>query len=196
MAQRLFTRSVAASASFEDMLHAPQMTTHLLTDDGIFPNNATLPLIVYSQAVTLPTRDAAAVFETMFEAHQWGNGWRNGIYGVHHYHSTAHEVLGIFRGQATVQCGGEHGVILQVQRGDVVVIPAGVAHKNLGSSGDFGVVGAYPWGQRWDTCYGKAGERPRTDDNIARVALPQADPVYGAPGPLMQSWHHSKMFGS
>jgi uncharacterized protein YjlB len=172
-------------------VQSPQVVTHTLQDDGTFPNNARLPLLVYRDAVVLPERHAAAFFEAIFAAHQWGSAWRNGIYGVHHYHSTAHEVLGVFQGQARVQFGGAQGVVVSIQSGDVVVIPAGVAHKNLGASRDFGVVGAYPLGQHWDVCYGKPGERPRTDDNIARVSLPQADPVYGARGPLIEAWMHT-----
>jgi uncharacterized protein YjlB len=169
-------------------VQSPQVVTHTLQDEGVFPNNANLPLLIYRDAVVLPERQAAAFFEAVFAAHQWGSAWRNGIYGVHHYHSTAHEVLGVFQGQARVQFGGEQGVILSLQSGDVVVIPAGVAHKNLGASRDFGVVGAYPLGQHWDVCYGKPGERPRADDNIARVSLPHADPVYGTQGPLVEAW--------
>lgn len=79
-----------------------------------------------------------------------------------------------------------------MSRGDVVVIPAGVAHKNLGASPGFALVGAYPAGQLWDMMYGKPGERPRADENIARVPLPEADPVYGAGGPLLAHWRESE----
>lgn len=168
-----------------------QIISHTLTDDGIFPNNARLPLLVYRQAVTLPRHDPAVLFETRFAAHRWGSAWRNGIYGLHHYHSTAHEVLGVYRGHATVLFGGQQGVELAVQAGDVIIIPAGVAHKNVGSSRDFGVVGAYPRGQDWDVCYGRAGERPQTDHHIARVPMPEADPVYGMHGPLAGHWSGS-----
>jgi uncharacterized protein YjlB len=166
----------------------PEIILKMLTDDGVFPNNANLPLTVYREAVALPKHDPAAVFEALFAAHDWPPAWRYGIFGYHHYHSTAHEVLGVFRGRATIQFGGEQGVILEVQAGDVVVIPAGVAHKSLDSSRNFCAVGAYPRGQQWDTCTGKPGERPRADDNIAGVPLPQADPVYGPKGPLMTHW--------
>ena len=37
-------------------------------------------------------------FEELFHGNGWGNGWRNGIFPFHHYHSTAHEVLGIAAG--------------------------------------------------------------------------------------------------
>ena len=72
--------------------------------------------------------------------------------------------------------------------GDVIIIPAGVAHKNFGATGDFGVVGAYPEGQDWDMNYGRPGERPAVDSNIRRVALPKADPLYGIAGPLLEQW--------
>jgi uncharacterized protein YjlB len=36
--------------------------------------------------------------------------------------------------------------------------------------------------------YGQAGERPQADQNIAQVPLPQQDPVYGSPGPLLENW--------
>ncbi|MDH3603289.1 MAG: cupin domain-containing protein, partial [Candidatus Tectomicrobia bacterium] len=119
----------------------PEVIMHTLTDAGVFPNNAKLPLTVYRGAVALPEHNPAAEFEALFAAHDWPPAWRYGIFGYHHYHSTAHEVLGIFRGRATIQFGGEQGVVLEVQAGDVVVIPAGVAHKSLGSSRNFCAVG-------------------------------------------------------
>jgi uncharacterized protein YjlB len=79
-------------------------------------------------------------------------------------------------------------VVLNIHARDVIIIPAGVAHKNLSTSADFGVVGAYPEGQDWDMNYGKPGERPKADLNIERVALPKLDPIYGASGPLLEKW--------
>jgi len=159
-----------------------------LKDDGIFPNNSELPLLLYQHGVKLPERDGAAYFEKLFKRNSWGGSWRNGIYGYHHYHSTAHEVLGVYGGRARVQLGGGKGVLVEVGPGDVVIIPAGVAHKNIKSSSDFRVVGAYPKGQTWDMNYGKAGERPTADRNIEKVPLPVADPVFGRNGPLALHW--------
>ena len=132
--------------------------------------------------------DPAAAFEDRFTANDWRGSWRNGIYPFPHYHSIAHEVLGITRGEAQVRFGGANGRVLTVRAGDVVVIPAGVGHQNLGSSPDLLVVGAYPGGVDWDLCYGKPEERPRVLENIARVPLPAADPVYGQDGPLLEHW--------
>lgn len=164
------------------------VSTHSLTDDGTFPNNERLPALVYKSAIDLAPDAAARSFEETFRRNQWGGSWRNGIYSYHHYHSTAHEVLGVARGTARVQLGGPDGPAFEVEAGDVIVIPAGVAHKNLGSSKDFLVVGAYPEGQDFDMNYGKPEERPRADKNIEQTPLPKADPVYGDDGPLIQHW--------
>ena len=181
-------QSAPSGLALESDINPPKSLVHSLTDDGTFPNNAELPLIVYRDALTLAPTHPAARFETLFAQHHWGHSWRNGIYDRHHYHSTAHEVLGIYSGQAAIQFGGEQGPVISIQSGDVVIVPAGVAHKNVGSSLNFGVVGAYPLGQEWDTCFGKPSERPQVLFNIAEVSLPQADPVYGPDGPLTEYW--------
>lgn len=171
-----------------DVLQKPSVKTFLLQDDGSIPNNPNLPLLVYAGALALPSNDPARPCEVIFESNQWGGGWRNGIYPFHHYHSTAHEVLAIAKGTAKVQFGGQEGPVIDVQPGDVVIIPAGVGHKNLGSSADLLVVGAYPSGQSWDMCRGSADERPEALDNITNVPLPERDPVYGEEGPLVTHW--------
>jgi len=160
----------------------------LVEDDGTYPNNGRLPLLIYPGALVLPERDPAAAFEKLFADNQWDGSWRDGVYAFHHYHSTAHEVLGVYGGTAEVQLGGPQGPVLSVAVGDVMVIPAGVAHKNLGSSADFRVVGAYPLGQRPDMNRGVTGARPDADIRIARLPLPAADPVHGPAGPLLTLW--------
>ena len=158
-----------------------------LADDGTFPNSR-LPLLLYPAVLDPADPDPATAFEQRFQANGWPGAWRNGVFGFHHYHSTAHEALGIFRGRARVQFGGASGPVLDASAGDLLVIPACVAHKNMGASTDFMVVGAYPEGQPWDMNDGRPGERPRTDENIHRTALPPADPILGTGGPLMQLW--------
>lgn len=171
---------------FQDVVRPPEVETYSLTDDDTFPNNEDLPLLVYRGAFDLPNPTPATV-ERVLEAHRWGGAWRNGIYHYHHYHSTAHEVLVVVRGTARVLMGGDHGESLTAEPGDTLILPVGVAHKNVGSD-DFLVVGAYPEGQRWDMNYGKPEERPQADENIEQVPLPEIDPVYGEDGPLMEHW--------
>ena len=157
-------------------------------DDGAIPNNPELPLLVYRQAVTLPEDDPAAVFEALLTENGWPAAWRNGIHPFHHFHSTAHEALGIYRGTATARFGGEGGVDMTVSAGDVVIIPAGVGHKAIEASADLGIVGAYPAGTGPDLCRGAPGERPASLAAIARVAVPARDPLCGTGGPLRRHW--------
>jgi len=69
-----------------------------------------------------------------------------------------------------------------------VAAPAGVGHRKERSSSDLLVIGAYPDGQAWDLAKGRPDERPRVIENIRRVPLPEADPVHGTNGPLIELW--------
>ena len=163
-----------------------------LPDDGAIPNHPELPLLVYRRVFTLTQddpADPAAVFEAIFGANGWPAAWRDGIHPFHHFHSNAHEVLGVYRGRAVACFGGAHGVLMTVSAGDVIVIPAGVGHKGIEATPDLGIVGAYPAGSSVpDLCRGLPGERPACLEAIARVAVPLQDPVYGAGGPLCERW--------
>lgn len=163
---------------------ALEIETLQLADDGIVPNN-TLPLVVYRGVLG---GDRARECVALFNRNGWPNPWHNGIYGHHHYHSTAHEVLGIAVGSARVRLGGENGRTVEVRAGDVVVIPAGVAHKRETASPDLLVIGSYPEGQSPDICQAEAAQHDRAAANVARVALPAADPVTGAAAPLLDYW--------
>lgn len=156
------------------------------TDDGKIPNSK-YPLILYRGAFQERGNKGALWLEKKFASNNWTNSWRNGIYSFHHYHSTSHEVLGVYAGQALVHLGGEDGEKVQIGAGDVIIIPAGVGHKNLESRG-LGVVGAYPDGYTWDLNRGLAGERPQADENIAALPLPTADPLLGPNDGLKNIW--------
>lgn len=160
----------------------------LFRDDGNIPNHPTWPMIVYRGVLRLDASDPASTAEQLFTQNGWQGTWRNGIFDFHHYHSTAHEVLAICRGRATVRFGGEQGETLTVQAGDVALLPAGTGHKRLSPSGDLLVVGAYPPGQAPDLCRGNPSERPGVLATIPQVALPDTDPVCGSMGPLLQYW--------
>jgi uncharacterized protein YjlB len=172
----------------QDLLRAPNVEAFILTDDGVFPNNRRLPLLVYRKVLSLDPPDLIAQVQAILAENGWGGSWVNGIFDYHHYHSNAHEVLAICGGRAEVRFGGEHGITLTLSAGDVVVIPAGVAHKSLGAGNDFVVVGAYPRGQEgYDMCR-KREERPQADKNIVSAPTPESDPLYGPGGPLTEHW--------
>jgi uncharacterized protein YjlB len=158
--------------------------TFLFDDDGAIPNSA-LPLLVYRAAVPA---DATGI-ERLFAANRWPPAWRDGVHPFHHFHSTAHEALGVARGEASVLFGGPNGKVLTVQAGDVVVIPAGVAHCNQHQSHDLLIVGAYPETSRSpDLRRGNPAEHDTAKRTADAVPLPAADPVGGVSGALSRIW--------
>lgn len=156
-------------------------------DNGSIPNNS-LPLLLYRNAFDKRGNEGAEWLITKFNTNNWKNAWKNGVFSYHHYHSTSHEVLGIFSGTASLQMGGEQGKKIDVKAGDIMIIPAGVGHKNLESSKDFRVVGAYPAGSSYDMKTGEKGERPQADENIAAVPVPGTDPLLGDTGGVPEIW--------
>lgn len=153
--------------------------SHRLADDGRFLNSAH-PALIYRAVFSPADGDLARAFEALFGANGWPPAWRAGLYTVHHYHSSAHEVLGIFSGWVQARLGGESGPMLTLHAGDAVLIPAGVAHKNEGQSADFRAVGAYPRGMRVDMRQGLEAERAGDARRIAALPPPAPDPVFGS----------------
>lgn len=170
------------------MKHSSRVIVHRLAAGGAVPNHPRWPLLVYPSAIAIAVADPAAVFEELFDRNDWPAAWRNGIYPFHHFHCDAHEALGVYSGEVTVQFGGDDGVVITARPGDVIVLPAGTGHKKLSSSGALGIVGAYPADQRPDMCTPLTSSAKRSAAAIARVALPQRDPVYGEGGPLFDHW--------
>lgn len=166
----------------------PRVIAHLLPANGAIPNHPRWPLLVYPAAVALGGRDPAAAFEELFGRNQWPAAWRNGVHGFHHFHSTAHEALGIYSGEVTVCFGGDGGIVVTGRPGDVIVLPAGTGHKRLAARGSLGVVGAYPAGQHADTCMPMITNARHASEAVVRVPLPACDPVFGAGGPLFEHW--------
>jgi uncharacterized protein YjlB len=158
-------------------------------DDGETPNNPTLPLVLYRGAVDLAgAADPAAVFEKAFSRHGWVDGWRNGIFDFLHFHTRTHEVLGIARGRAKVEFGGAGGQTVELQAGDVAILPVGTGHRRLSCSGDLLVVGAYPSDSCIDQHRPNQISHDKAQADIAGTPLPQQDPVFGSDGPLKRLW--------
>ena len=178
------------------MADVAEVLTFRFGDDGHIPNNPTLPVLVYKRvaadAKAGSADELAAWFEKTWPQNGWRGAWRYGVYEFPHYHSTAHEVLGVYRGHASLRLGGSVGTTLVVEAGDMIVLPAGTAHQNLGASNDFHVVGGYPKGQQADLLRGAKDERPAADQRIAEVARPKGDPIAGTTGPLMREWAATK----
>jgi len=142
-----------------------------------FPNSI-IPVLLYREVFVRDTVTPER-FEDCFFGNGWTVQWRNGVYSFHHFHSTAHEVLGFYSGEARLQVGGPSGPELTVYAGDAVLLPAGTGHCNLRQSGDFACVGAYATGSEVDLLRGNDEQYEVAVRRAAAVPAIQKDPVTG-----------------
>jgi uncharacterized protein YjlB len=164
-----------------------QVSQHHIPAFDNFPNSSLhgKPLLIYHSAFYKPNA-------SQIESHLSSIGvvtpsWRYTMYSTSHFHSNTHEVLGISAGSAKLCFGGEGNpdrVEPVVNQGDVIVVPAGVAHRLLEDRSDFCMVGSYPADQSWDMCYGRDNEAHTVQD-IKHLAWFDRDPVYGNQGPVL-----------
>lgn len=150
----------------------------LLAPRDWVPNNPTIPVRVYRglRLADGSVPDATA-FEAMFDANGWPPDWRGSVYDYHHYHSSAHEVLGVYAGSARLLLGGPGGEAVRVEAGDALMLPAGTGHCRLEADAAFRVVGAYPTGQEWDVLREAPDAASRA--RILGLPVPPRDPVDG-----------------
>lgn len=167
-------------------METPQPQEIFFQDNGFIPNSQ-LPLLLYRKILDTPVDSDQ--LEQLLKSNNWTNGWRYGIYSYHHYHSNTHEVLAVTNGHAQLELGGENGQKLDVQQGDVIIMPAGVGHKCISHSDDFLVFGAYPDGYEPDLKRNNSADRTGSDENIGQVPIPQTDPLFGKSSGLVNIWH-------
>jgi uncharacterized protein YjlB len=161
--------------------------TYWFEDDGVIPNNSHLPVLFYPGALA----ENPEMAESTFNENNWRNSWIDGVFDFHHYHSNAHEVLGVIQGTATLQLGGEKGKSIEIKAGDVLILPAGTGHKRLQSSDDFKIAGAYPDGIAFNLKTETEEDRLFAQEDISKVPLPATDPILGVDGPLHTQWKNN-----
>jgi uncharacterized protein YjlB len=170
-----------------------EASSHILTIElhanKNFPNSR-FPVLIYKNACSLPGQKnkAAEIVRQVFLKNGWSNSWKNGVYDFHHYHSTTHECMAICSGRAKIILGGPNGRRVELVKGDIIIIPAGLAHKCSSFSKDFLCVGAYPQGKDYDINLGKPGELKKAVTHINKLGIPRQDPLYGQKGFLRSFW--------
>ncbi|KAH6692482.1 cupin domain protein [Plectosphaerella plurivora] len=171
---------------------AQSVNCHLLAPTADAPNNR-LPVLHYRGVLPWPLSEASVV--EFLTANKWEHRGTWGHIDLRHFHPNSHECYGIFQGTSTLLIGqieAGNGAKIHVAAGDVIVLPAGTAHSSLESSSDYRYIGVYPQGcPRWRNEFGK-NDPDSFRDVIDQVGMPEADPVYGENGPLMQLWDLKK----
>jgi uncharacterized protein YjlB len=144
------------------------------------PNNS-LPVLLYRGVLAADATDKSKLFRERFKRNGWAGVWTDTVYDYTHFHSNAHEVLGVAEGKVSIRLGGESGSLFRLRAGDMLILPAGVGHRREGDDEGLKVIGAYPRGQSHYNIKRK-GRR------VPKVALPLTDPFYGEDGPVQRAW--------
>jgi uncharacterized protein YjlB len=161
--------------------------TYYFENDGDIPNNI-LPVVIYKNVLQ---RVVNKDFEFIFCQNGWGNNWHDIILTEDHFHSNTHEVLGLKSGQARLMLGGVNGKIVNVEKGDVIILPAGVGHFSVDNSLEYQFVGGYPNGAEWNLKFSLKKEDSHSIlKEIAAIPIPQKDPLLGIDGPLLKLWKY------
>ncbi|KAI0010916.1 RmlC-like cupin domain-containing protein [Xylariaceae sp. FL0662B] len=174
-------------------LASVRVSRHTIPAHNLIPNTSiqNKPLLHYHGAFPPDTLTASGIESHLTSVGVVEPQWCFTMYSTTHFHSTTHEVLCISRGKAKLCFGGEGNpgkVETEAEKGDVLVLPAGVGHRLLqdltDDGGGFEMVGSYPKGYNWDMCYGKKGEETKVQA-IANLPWFDRDPVFGDQGPVL-----------
>lgn len=163
------------------------MQKYILKEDELMPNNPDLPVLVF-RGVAPEQTDIAGFFEQTFYKNGWAGIWRDGLYDYNHFHSNAHEVLGIAQGHVAVLLGGDSGILIHLSEGDCLVLPAGTGHARVDATSDLVVVGAYPRGQENFDIRRSWKESLGMREDIRHVAVPPFSPLEGVAGEADDFW--------
>jgi uncharacterized protein YjlB len=163
---------------------------HELLPGSWCPNNPSCPLLIFRNTLPGSDEELAKHFEETFERNGWPPAWRYTIFDYPHYHSTTHEVIGIFRGEADVRFGDDAGFTARLTAGDILLIPAGVSHQRLWQTDEFQGVGAYPEGCDVDEVRKDSGVSLSVAEKRIRDIATPPDPLKGGEGLLRKAWRN------
>ncbi|KAL6245693.1 hypothetical protein RBB50_007692 [Rhinocladiella similis] len=170
-------------------LNALRVSSHQIPAYKGIPNTSIQgkPLLIYHSV--FPSASTSQIKSHLQAVGVVSPQWEYTMFTETHFHSTTHEVLSIASGSAKCCFGGEQneGRFEPVlEKGDVVIVPAGVGHRLLEDYGGFQMVGSYPIGKSWDMCYGREGEEGKVRA-IKDLGWFEKDPIYGEDGPSLKA---------
>ena len=159
---------------------------HFFEPDGGIPNSR-LPLLFWRGRLPAAARSGTAG-TALFRKNGWQGTWVYTVFPYWHFHTRGHEALACVSGRARIGFGGDHGIKVDVEVGDVCVIPAGVGHRRFDSSADFLMAGSYPPDQEGNIVKPGDLDDARIAGEIAALALPQTDPISGRADGVVKVW--------
>lgn len=153
---------------------------------GGVPNNPDFPAVVARDALG-GAHDDRTVRDLM-ERNGWGGTWTSVVFDYHHFHPDAFEALAVASGSANLMLGGAQGQTVDINAGDVIILPPGFGHRRLAMRDGFAICGAYPPGQeRYTILSDSDGYDEAMLRQIASVPKPATDPAWGGGGPLLKA---------
>lgn len=161
-------------------------TIHVFEPDGGIPNSR-LPLVFWRGRLAKDARGGTAA-TALYRRNGWQGTWVYTVFPYWHFHTRGHEVLACVSGWARIGFGGDRGLKVDVELGDVCVIPAGVGHRKFDASSDFQMAGGYPPGQEGNIVKPGDLDDERIAREIAAVKLPETDPVSGRADGVVAIW--------
>ncbi|UPX09313.1 uncharacterized protein EKO05_0000004 [Ascochyta rabiei] len=166
--------------------------------------NSQYPVLIYRNVIPEPQDETET--SIFLQRYGWVKKGTWGAITIKHFHPNTHECYGVIQGKSELIFGegGSDvpgtGVRRTVYKGDVVVIPAGVAHasaapdsKDTPEGQMYRYIGVYPKdAPKWRNELGETRIIGSALGTEARNVVVPEDPVYGVSGPLVGLWNAAR----
>ena len=151
--------------------------------------NSHLPALFYKKAFEENNESLEDQMYSIFNNNKW-NGTRKGrIRTGRYYHTASHEVIGITKQAIFIELGGFNGSRHILEKGDVLILPAGVSIRLIKGAGH-DVRRGFSAEPTENMQYAKASYREKAKEAIACIPIPKTDPIYGRSGGLVDIWNN------
>lgn len=150
--------------------------------------NSPLPVLIYRGVFDKNYEPCEEWLIKKFVSNKWIYNQAHHVFRYCHYYSNTHVVLGICSGNADLSIGGTSGITARIEKGDVVIVPAGVGLQLADASKDFKLVGAYSTKDTPTMMKDDGVGRALAEIQITATELPDLDPILGPEDGLLNIW--------